>query len=148
MAEHRIETHIDIDASAERVWAVLTDFPSMPSWNPFIKSIAGDLKPGSRLSVRIAPPGKSAMGFKPTVKVVVPGRELRWLGHLLVPGLFDGEHSFVLQPLDARRTRFTHAERFSGLLVGPLRRSLSATEAGFRLMNEALKQRAEAGQAS
>jgi len=29
-------------------------------------------------------------------------RELRWLGRLLIPGLFDGEHSLRLEPtLDA-----------------------------------------------
>jgi hypothetical protein len=34
---------------------------------------------------------------------VVPGRTLRWLGHLLVPGIFDGEHYFEIEPLGANR---------------------------------------------
>ena len=42
MAEHRIETAIDIETPAERVWALLTDFVEMPSWNPFITSISGE----------------------------------------------------------------------------------------------------------
>ena len=43
MAEHRIETAIEIEASTKRVWALLTDFVEMPSWNPFITSISDDV---------------------------------------------------------------------------------------------------------
>ncbi len=143
MVERRIETTIDVNAPVARVWAVLTDFSRMPSWNPFIKSISGSLAPGTRLSVYIAPPGKSGMRFKPTVLSVRPERELRWLGHLLVSGIFDGEHYFLLEPIGEDRTRLTQGEKFSGLLVGLVSGTLSATEAGFRAMNEALRQEAE-----
>ena len=143
MAERRIETAIEIDAPPSRVWALLTDFARMPDWNPFIKSISGKLAPGAQLSVHIVPPGKSGMRFKPTVLSVRPERELRWLGRLLVTGLFDGEHYFLLEPIGEGRTRLTQGEKFSGLLVGPLSGTLAATEAGFKAMNAALKQLAE-----
>jgi hypothetical protein len=143
MAERRIETDIDINASASRVWVLLTDFAQMPSWNPFIKSISGNLAQGARLAVHIVPPGSSGMHFKPTVLSVRPERELRWLGHLLVPGIFDGEHYFLLEPVGENRTRLTQGEKFSGLLVGLLASTLAATGAGFKAMNTALKQQAE-----
>lgn len=143
MAERRIETSIDISAPPARVWALLTDFAAMSTWNPFIKSIAGDLVQGGRLSVEIAPPGKSGMRFRPTILVLRPERELRWRGRVLLPGLFDGEHYFLLEPSGGRGTRFTHGERFTGILVGLFGGTLTATEAGFRAMNTALKQRAE-----
>lgn len=143
MAERRIETDIDINAPASRVWVFLTDFAQMPSWNPFIKSISGNLAQGARLAVHIAPPGSSGMHFKPTVLSVRPERELRWLGHLLVPGIFDGEHYFLLEPVGENRTRLTQGEKFSGLLVGLLASTLAATGAGFKAMNTALKQKAE-----
>jgi hypothetical protein len=91
MVERRIETDIDINAPAARVWALLTDFARMPSWNPFIKSISGNLAQGARLSVHIAPPGSSGMRFKPTILSIRPERELCWLGHPFVSGIFDGE---------------------------------------------------------
>jgi hypothetical protein len=143
MAVRRIQTEIEINAPAARVWALLTDFSRMPSWNPFIKSISGELRQAARLSVFITPPGKSGMRFKSTVLVVRPERELRWLGHLVISGLFDGEHYFLLEPLAESRTRLTQGENFSGIPVGLLGGALAATESGFKAMNAALKQEVE-----
>ena len=83
------------------------------------------------------------MRFAPKILVLEPGRELRWLGRLLMPGLFDGEHYFILDNIDGQRTRLTHGETFSGILVGLFGGGLEATKAGFIAMNHALKQRAE-----
>lgn len=84
------------------------------------------------------------MTFRPKVLVAEPNTELRWLGRLLIPGLFDGEHYFRLSSLGSNRTRLVHGERFSGVLVPFAKSSLeSATRAGFEAMNKALKARAE-----
>lgn len=143
MFRREIETRIEIDAPAARVWELLTDFELMPSWNPFIVAISGELREGGRLEVKIAPPGKAAMRFAPIVLAARPARELRWLGSVLVRGVFDGEHYFLLEPLDENRTRLTHGEIFSGLLVGLLGAMLPATRRGFEAMNAALKAQAE-----
>jgi hypothetical protein len=143
MAKRQIETEIDIDAPAARVWALLTDFSRMGAWNPFIKAISGKLAVGERLCVDIAPPGKSAMRFRPVILTLRPERELRWLGHVALKGIFDGEHYFLLEPLDENRTRLTQGEIFSGILVGVLAGMLPATRNGFEAMNLALKLRAE-----
>jgi hypothetical protein len=95
VAERRIETRIEILAPPARVWSVLTDFAEMTTWNPFITSISGDLRPGAPLQVHIAPPGQKGMRFKPRIVTVRSERELRWLGRLLLPGIFDGEHYFL-----------------------------------------------------
>jgi uncharacterized membrane protein len=65
MTERRIETRVEINAPPGVVWALLTDFSGMPAWNPFIKSISGNLVQGGRLIVHIVPPGRSGMWFKP-----------------------------------------------------------------------------------
>ena len=141
----QLHTEIEIDASAKRVWELLTDFASYPEWNPFIRSIGGQPAPGERLRARLEPPGGRAMTFEPKVLTAEPNCELRWLGHLLVPGLFDGEHSFIIQPLEDDRVRFVQREAFRGLLVPLFARSLeSKTRRGFEEMNRALKGRAEA----
>jgi hypothetical protein len=134
---------IEIDATPATVWATLTDTQAFPSWNPFITRLDGELRAGAKLAVTLDPPGGRASTFRPTLLTVQPERELRWLGHLLMPGIFDGEHSFRLQALSPRRTRFTQAERFSGFLVRPLRRTIDKAELGFEQMNKALKSLSE-----
>lgn len=147
MAIHHLQTDIEIEASAERVWAVLADFPAYPQWNPFIKSVVGSPEQGARLQVTLHPSGGKAMRFSPVVLAAEAGRELRWLGRLVMPGLFDGEHRFFIEPLAEGTVRFEQSERFSGLLVGLFRRSLDRdTKRGFEEMNQALKTLAESEQ--
>ena len=140
-----IETEIEIDAPARTIWEILTDFSAMPSWNPFIRSISGPLAVGARLVVEIAPPGRSAMTFKPEVLTVSPQKELCWRGVVASQHVFAGEHRFQLEPALGGRTRLIHGEVFTGLLVPLVMRDemLEATRAGFAAMNEALRLRAE-----
>ncbi|MFF5219352.1 SRPBCC family protein [Micromonospora sp. NPDC000442] len=135
---------IDIAAPADRVWAILTDAAAYPEWNPFITNLDGSLTRGSRLAVTIALPGAKPRRFTPTVTAVEPERRLAWLGRLLIPGIFDGAHSFDIEPLTTDSTRFTQSERFSGLLVMMMPGVLRSTESGFAAMNTALAARAEA----
>ena len=81
------------------------------------------------------------MSFHPTITDLEPGRKLAWLGHLLVPGLFDGAHSVILEPLPDDRTRLVQSETFRGVLVRFSGRLLQNTEAGFAAMNDALRRR-------
>jgi len=141
---HEIATSIEISATPERVWNVLLDFARYPDWNPFVRSIEGLPAEGATLKVSIHPPNGKAMEFRPVVLRHRAGREFRWKGKLLLPGVFDGEHYFVLTPGADGATLFTHGENFSGLLVPLFRGALdSGTKAGFEAMNLALKQRLE-----
>ena len=86
-----------------------------------------------------------ATTVKPTVRSVEPDRELRWLGRVLVPGIFDGEHSLRIEPVESTRSRFVQSERFSGILVGLVKGTLRKPDTGFEQMNAALKERVEQG---
>jgi hypothetical protein len=140
----RLRTEIDIRATPERVWQILTDFDAYPEWNPFLVRATGTPRPGQRLTLRMQPVGGRAMTFRPTVLDATPGRRLRWLGRVLLPGLFDGEHSFTIDPLGEGNVRLIHAEEFRGILVPLLWRSLQRrTLPAFERMNQALRTRAE-----
>ena len=141
-----IEVGVYIDAPPSRVWQTLMDFAAYPEWNPFIREIAGRPAIGERLSVRIKPPGSAEMTFRPTVMAVEAARTFRWLGHFIVPGLFDGEHSFVVQPHGEGRTLLWQRENFAGLLPPIFRSTIGRTECGFCDMNVGLKARAEGRQ--
>jgi hypothetical protein len=95
---HEVRTEIDISATPARIWEVLTDFPAHAQWNPFVRSIEGQALKGDHLLVTIQPLGSKSMTFKPRVLVADADKELRWLGHFLVRGVFDGEHYFQMTP--------------------------------------------------
>jgi hypothetical protein len=137
-----VSSTVEIEASPERVWGILTDLPGHASWDPFITSMSGSLVPGQRLHVTIKPPGGRQMSFKPTVTSVAENREMAWLGRLILPGLFDGAHRFTLEPTQSG-TKLHASESFRGLLVGLSRSTLQHTQKGFEQLNAALKQRAE-----
>src|SRR5436309_16033380 len=144
-----LRTDIEIDAPVERVWDVLTDFDRFPDWNPFIRWIRGNAQVGSRLDVFLGASGTRGMRFRPKVTKVVPNRELRWLGRLGLPRLFDGEHIFEIEPLGPTRARFIQSERFRGLLVPLMARSLNRdARRGFEEMNRALRARVGASSSS
>ncbi|MCZ6676917.1 MAG: SRPBCC domain-containing protein [Candidatus Poribacteria bacterium] len=139
-----LHTEIEIQAPPERVWQLLTDFADFPQWNPFIRRISGEAKAGARLEVHIQPSGAKGMTFRPKVLRLEPNVELRWLGRLLIPGLFDGEHIFAIEPLGADKVRFVQREIFKGVLVPLFASQLDTdTRRGFEEMNQALKTRAE-----
>jgi hypothetical protein len=138
----RIETAIDIAAPPQAVWDVLVDFAAYPDWNPFIRRLQGEARVGARLEVTVQPPGGRPMTFKPTVLAAEPERELRWLGRVLLPGLFDGEHGFRIERT-AGGCRLHHGETFNGILVPLFDKMLANTERGFSALNEALKERVE-----
>ena len=141
-----IETSVDIAAPPALVWETLLDFEAYPEWNPFVRSIEGTPATGQRLRVRLEPPESRGMTFKPRVTALEPAERFEWLGHLGIPGLFDGRHEFRLERLGPDQTRFHHGETFSGLLAGVLLNE-SSTRAGFEAMNESLRTRAESLQA-
>jgi hypothetical protein len=138
----RIATAIDVDAPAAAIWRVLIDFPAYPEWNPFIRRIVGEARVGARLEVTVQPAGRKPMTFRPTVLVANPDRELRWLGRVLLPGIFDGEHAFIIDT-QAQGCRLRHEETFSGLLVPAFGAMLDDTARSFVELNAALKRRAE-----
>ena len=140
----KVRTEIEIKAPAQHVWQILIDFDRYPEWNPSIHEIQGDLHQGAKIEVRLGPPGKPGMTFRPVVTEVEPEKGLHWLGRLLIPGLMDGEHIFEIEAIDENTTRFIHGEDYRGLLVR-LFGHFVPDDGGrnYIAMNEALKQRAE-----
>ena len=135
----KIQTQINIKASAKTVWSILTDFEAYPEWNPFIRHLSGDKSVGGRLKADIG-----SMQFKPLVQVYEEEQAISWLGSLFFKGLFDGLHSFQIVPVGEGSCKFVHREDFSGILVPLFRKKLmTETKAGFEQMNKAIKSRAE-----
>ena len=139
---------VDIDATPEAVWQVLTDVPAYPQWNPFITSTTGTSAEGRRVSVSL--PHVNLLvrpRSRPKVLEVIPCRRLRFrlrLARLGTPGLLDTEHTLTITVNDDGRVRLWHQVHFRGLLVPLVTRSLNRENGpSFNAMNAALKERAE-----
>ena len=136
-----LTTEISINALPEKVWAILIDFENYHQWNPFIKSIGGDVEIGKRITVRLEPPDGKGMTFKPEVLTFDANKEFSWIGHLLMTGLFDGEHKFELIDNGNGTTTFKQSEKFRGILVPLFKKMLdNNTKKAFNLMNQKLKE--------
>ena len=145
-----LRTEIEFDGTPEETWAVLADLGAYGEWNPFVTEIRGELRRGERLRVRLSPVGERGITLRPIVLVAEPGRELRWIGRVLIPGIFDGEHVMEIEETRPGRVRFRQHERFRGVLVPLLWRKLrdGGTAKGFAAMNEALAARVSARRAA
>ncbi len=80
-----IKTSIGIQASPQKVWAILTNTQAYPNWNPFIKSIEGNLAVGAKIKARIEPPQAKGMTFTPTILKFETKSE-NWISWLMIVG--------------------------------------------------------------
>ncbi|HXY31188.1 MAG TPA: SRPBCC domain-containing protein [Gemmatimonadaceae bacterium] len=108
-----------IRAPAAAVWGLLTDAPGFPRWNSTVTRIDGEIREGARLQVHA--PGTERV-FTPRVSDVVPPKGMTWTGGF--GPVFKGVRTFELKRRPDGATDFVMCERFSGLLIPFLRRSL------------------------
>jgi hypothetical protein len=138
-----LRTEIEIQATPEKVWQVISELDKYPEWNPFIHHAIGKTKIGEKVDITFKT-GSIEMTLHCMVIKSEPNRELRWKYHVGLNALFSGEHSFTIEPIDTTHVRFVDREVFTGLLV-PLQAKSIDTESkhDFEAMDQALKARAE-----
>jgi hypothetical protein len=136
----QFSTTIAIQASAEAVWAILTDAARYAEWDPGMLRLEGQIALGEKLTIYT----KSApnRAFTPVVAEFDPPRRMVWQSGLPL-GLFTGERTFTLEPLDSGQVRFHMQEVFSGPLLGMFGGSIPDLNPTFAAFGEALKARAE-----
>jgi hypothetical protein len=133
---------VEIEASAAQVWAVLTDFPAYPIWNPFIYPITGTPRPGGMLEVTMHP-GMQSIPYQAAVVTAEPNRELSWFAYSASVGVFDSTYTFMIEPVRATHVRFVAREGHASL-AGILGASLvKDIQSGLDAMAKAARNRAE-----
>ena len=128
-----------IQASPERIWAILTDAARYPAWNPTVTKVDGTIAPGARIALHVT---LSPRAFPVTVAVFEPPRRMVWRGGMPL-GLFVGERVFTLTPQAGDVVEFSMRETFSGLLSPLIARSLPDMQPAFAAFAESLKRAAE-----
>ena len=135
-----ITTQVAIEASAEQVWQVLTDFSAYPIWNPFIYPVKGEPRPGNTLEITIHP-GTRSIAYQATVVAAQPNRELTL--QISSAGAFEITFSFMIEPLPGGRTRLISRESHKGLAVVLAWPLLQDIQSGLDAMTKAVRNRAE-----
>src|SRR6185369_9792574 len=66
---------INIRATPERIWRLLTDAEDFPRWNLTVTSIKGSIAQGQKLELRVPISDRT---FSPKVTELVPARRMVW----------------------------------------------------------------------
>ncbi|MEW6649371.1 MAG: SRPBCC domain-containing protein [Chloroflexota bacterium] len=138
-----LRTEIELQATPEKVWQILTSFDKYPEWNPFIHHAIGKAEEGEKVDITFKSRAKE-MTLHCTVIKSEPNRELCWRYHVGLPFIFQGEHSFIIESAGDNRVHFINREVFTGLLVPSQAKDIDTnSRQGFEAMDKALKARAE-----
>ena len=129
-----------IRGTPDQVWAVLTDVPSYPDWDPFCERIEGGVVPGGRLKVYSKlSPGRA---FPVRVTELDTARRMTWTGGMPL-GLFKGVRTFTLAADGNGHTDFGLREVFSGPMLRLIGGSIPDMTEAFAAFAAGLKSRVE-----
>lgn len=111
---------INVKATPQRIWAMLTNAADFPRWNSTIQSIEGQITQGQKIKLRasIAP----ERIFNLNIREYVPQQRLVW-NDGMAP-MFTGVRTFTLTPKPDQTTDFQMSEVFSGLMLPMIAGSL------------------------
>ena len=148
MSGVKIEHRIGIQASAEEIWAVVSDLERWPAWNPLYPKANGSLRIGSQLDLEVAIPGANPRAIRPVILDWVPNDQIHWRLSMFA-GLLKSLRYIEIEALTETGSIFTNGELFEGP-IGPTlaKRMRRPLRAGFAAMGEALKAQVEARRVS
>ncbi len=125
---------IDIAASPESIWKLLTNAESFPSWNSTIIELIGRIAVGETIVLRstLAPDRR----FKLKIKEFDPNRRLVW-------GDAMGTRIFTITPQSNVVTRFSMSETIGGPIFPLFARMIPPFDDSFNQFAADLKNAAE-----
>lgn len=139
-----LTTNIDINATPDKVWRVLTDINQWKDWNPIVNQATGKASAQGKLDIVMrGKDGKNGPRYSPVVTDFEEPSCFRWRAKMITGFLFTNDKVFELEETSTG-TRVTHKEVFSGLLAplfcGNIEKGVTPM---LNSMNEALKKVAE-----
>jgi hypothetical protein len=134
------EAGSEINATPDRIWAILVDGATYPDWDSGVLSVDGRIAPGETIKVvSAASPGRT---FPVKVTTFEPTSQMTWSGGMPL-GLFTGVRTFKLTPGSDGSTQFHVREEYSGPLLPMMWRSMPDLGPSFAQFATGLKRRAE-----
>jgi hypothetical protein len=116
-------TTASIRGAREMVWAILTDGLGYADWNPEIIRVDGEMRLGQKIKAHVVLHGGKVQPVTVRVIELEPMRRMVWKGGMPL-GLFTGLRTFTITPRNGGIVGFTMHVQFSGLVSGPIAKSL------------------------
>ena len=129
-----------IEASAERVWALLIDVARWPEWNTTVDKVVGQVAVGATVTVHTKLSPNRA--FPVSVAELDAPRRMVWRGGMPL-GLFVGTRTFTIASQSDGRVAFEMREEFTGFLAPLITKSIPDLKPAFDEFARCLKTAAE-----
>ena len=137
------KARITISASSETIWAILTDAPRYPDWDPGMIRLEGTIAQGEKITAytKISPD----RAFPVTVDIVEKGKKMTWSSAMPL-GAFRGVRTFTLVEQGDGTVHFTAQEQFTGWMLPLIGRTIPDLTPSFNNFVAGLKARAESAE--
>ena len=142
--QRAVEFRTGVQAPAEILWEVISDFSTWKDWNPVHPRIEGEMRIGTTLTVDLVHGEGQLTTIQPIVQDWVPYEQLHWRTKRL-NGFVTAIRYLEIENMGPANSTFSNGELF----MGPLVRWVSRDErrrlrAAYTRMGEAVRDRAEA----
>ena len=139
-----VEHRIGVQAPAEIVWDVVSEFETWHQWNPLYRRAEGQMKIGTALTLEQHLPGQAPTVITPIVQDWVPYEQLHWRSSRM-GGFVTTIRYLEIENMGPENATFSNGELFMGLLLRFVGRDeRRRLKAAFTEMGEAVRDRAEA----
>lgn len=129
---------VNIRATVELLWSILTDIKDYPRWNSTVSKIEGEFREGQ--SIRVYPQGNGRV-FTPTISGVARNERMIWSAGS--QPFFKGVRTFEIKPHGDGTSDFMMEEDFSGVIFALIKGSLPDFRPIFIAFANDLKKEAE-----
>jgi hypothetical protein len=142
MKEYKIE--IDINASKEAVWNVITDFEGYSKWNSVLAMNNNDsLIIGNKFDVTITQPNEKKSNFKASAISKKKHQSFSATQKIIGKWLFQATHHFIIKEIDNENITFIQKWELKGIISSMLRKQIFKELEVFNKMNKELKELVE-----
>jgi len=139
-----VEHRIGVQAPAEIVWELVSDFSTWQDWNPLYRKAEGQLKIGTNLTLEQHLADEPPTVITPVVQDWVPYEQLHWRSTRM-GGFVTAIRYLEIENMGPGNSTFSNGELFMGLLLRFVSRDeRRKLKAAFTEMGEAVRDRAEA----
>lgn len=139
-----VDTTVYIDAPADAVWQVVTDFPRYGEWNPFVAECASTMNPGDPIDMVVHLGGPKPKRQREFIRTNTPGREFSYTMKPLPLGMLRSLRSHTITEISPQRTRYESHFELAGLLHPVVAAALGKQlRRGFEGMTAAVQRQAE-----